>query len=118
MLDNSAFEVAGYNPLAAGAPAPGGDDGCAGDSTAATALAGCAACQKAIGDCAFHYARTGALSPSLAVSICDSMQRLARIAWTARAANSSSYLAYVWLGPARSAFSPEDESARLAERIW
>ncbi len=117
MLDNSAFEVAGYDPLGAGLPMPSGDGRYSGEYAATPALAGCAACQKAIGACAFHYARSGALSPSLALSICDSMQRLARIAWTARAANSSRYLAYVWLGPARPAIDHETEATGLAERI-
>ena len=111
MLDISAYEVGGYDPIEATSPTPDVA------YTASAALAGCAACHKAIGACAFHYARTGALSPSLAVSICDSMQRMARIAWKARAANSSRYLAYVWLGASRPAVNAEAEAARLAERI-
>lgn len=116
MLDNSAFEVGGYDPPETAPPIPGAD-GLDGEVFASSALAGCAACHKAIGNCAFHYARSGALSPSVAVSMCDSMQRLARIAWTARAANASRYLAYVWLGLPRPAANPEAEAASLAGRI-
>ena len=121
MLDATAFELADFdwpsrydrrsNPPKA--HAEGNED----FSVAALALAGCAACQQAFGDCAAHYAAAGAISPGFALSVCSSMQRLTRRAFEARAATSSGYIAYVLLGPARDPASRQSDLESLAETM-
>jgi hypothetical protein len=86
-------------------------------NVAALALAGCAACQQAIGDCAVHYAKTGAISPGLAFSICSSMQRLTQRAFQARTAAQSAYVAYVLFGSARNDASRRADVEALAETM-
>jgi hypothetical protein len=120
MLDASAFEVAGFDPVSPtdGPPLPlGKADSNQDDSTAALALAGCAACQEALGGCAINYARAGAMSPWLAISVCNSMQRMTRRAFEVRAATLSSSIAYVLLGPARDAANRQADFESLAETM-
>jgi hypothetical protein len=121
MLDGTAFELADFDWASRydrrSSPPKAQTDGNDGSSAAALAVAGCAACQQAIGDCAFHYAKAGAISPGLALSICSSMQRLAKRAFEARAATRAGYFAYVLLGSARKNASRRVDLEALAETM-
>ncbi len=118
MLDVTAFELADFDWASrydrrSGQPTHTDDN----DNAGVTALAGCAACHQAIGDCAAHYAAAGTITPGLALSICSSMQRLAQRAFEARATRHAGYFAYVLLGPARDKASRGLDLEALAETM-
>jgi hypothetical protein len=121
MLDSTAFELADFDWASRydgrSDPPKAQSDGNDDSAAAAVAGAGCAACQRAIGDCAVQYAKAGAISPSLALSICSSIQRLAKRAFEARAATRAGYCAYVLLGPARDDASRRVDLEALAETM-
>ena len=121
MLDATAFELADFDwpsryDRRSDQP-EAHTDGSEDFSVAALALAGCAACQRAFGDCAAHYAAVGAISPGFALSICSSMQRLMRRAFEAQSITRSGYIAYVLLGPARDPASRRADLESLAETM-
>jgi hypothetical protein len=115
MLDTSAFELAGYEPVNAGTASS--VDGAEAEATVLAGVAGCLACRETIGTCAYHLAGEGMLNPSTALSVCGAMQRMAQRALTIRSMSVSRYLAYVWLGPARPGSDHEAEAEALAERM-
>lgn len=114
MLDTSAFEVAGYEPVHA-SPAP--TDAGVGERTMSPPVIGCLACQRTLGACAFHLAEQGSVSPMTALTVCGAMQRMVRRAMSPRTTSVSGYLACVWLGPSRRERNLEAEAETLAERI-
>jgi hypothetical protein len=121
MLDATAFDLAELTSFdnqtqAATSLAP---SFCEGDwsTSAALAVAACAACHQAFGECAVVSARAGALSPVLAMAVCNSMQRLVERAYSANTLNPFAYWAYVLLGPSRTAERREEDLALLAETM-
>lgn len=86
-------------------------------SPAAPALAGCAACQQALGACAIRCANVGALSPGLALSICSAMHRLVKSAFEVQSAAISGHAASVLLGPARDPVNRRADFETLAETM-
>lgn len=112
MLDSSALEIAGYDPV----HSPVEDDN-ASPHTPLTAVAGCFACHEAMGACAVHLAKAGHVAPSTALAICGAMQRLARRAVSFRSRSATTYVAYVWLGGACRTIDHEAEAEALAERM-
>lgn len=120
MFDASAWELAQLDGSPSGngvvAPADGKDPvDIAGP--AAIAVAACHACQRAIGACAIDSARAGALSPALAVAVCNSFQRMMERAFEARDMSAPGYVAFVLLGPGRTPASRRAELAQLAETM-
>lgn len=113
MLDSSAFEVAGYEPVNSPSPAVSGGAG----AVSAAAVAGCIACHQSLGACAFHLAEDGAMSPTTALAVCGAMQRMARRALRLRSLSPATYIAYVWLGAGGRAPDREAEAEALAERM-
>ena len=82
------------------------------------AMAACSLCTQTFGGCAISGARAGMVSPALAVSVCGWMQRAAErsLRWN-RTGASSTYLAYVLLGSARSGTQREADVLALAETM-
>jgi hypothetical protein len=130
MLDSTAFELADFEWPSryrhrSGSPKarsemshdPSVPDASQDIGVAALTLAGCAACQQALGACAVHYANAGALSPGLALSICNAMQRLINRAFEVQPATISGHAAFVLLGPARDPVNRRADFETLAETM-
>ena len=127
MLDMTAFElmesaeirvaeVAAEPPIVLADTPADADSGF--NAAAALALAGCAICQKALGECALRGAQAGAVSPALAISVCDSFQRLTQRVFEPRTSSLNGYVAYVLLGTGRSESDRRTELESRAETIW
>jgi hypothetical protein len=120
MFDASAWELAQLDSSPSGSAVTGPDDGrdpveIAGP--AAIAVAACHACQRAIGACAIDSARAGALSPALAVAVCNSFQRMMERAFEARDMTAPAYFAFVLLGRGCSAVSRHADLTQLVETM-
>jgi hypothetical protein len=120
MFDASAWELAHLDDSPSSTASIGPADGrdpveIAGP--AAMAVAACHACQRAIGACAIDSARAGAISPALAVAVCNSFQRMMERAFEARDMTASAYVAFVLLGRGRTAVSRRTDLAQLAETM-
>lgn len=124
MFDASAYDLAElpdvYDDDAPAAiqiqPAPAAADDAA--SPLDVAMAACSLCTQTFGGCAISGARAGMVSPALAISVCGWMQRAAErsLRWN-RTGTSSTYLAYVLLGKARSGTQREADVLALAETM-
>ncbi len=84
---------------------------------AALTLAACATCQNAFGECAIQAARAGAISPVLALALCNSMHRAIERAVSAPITSMAGYLAFVLLGSGRREASRHDDLDSLAETM-
>lgn len=125
MFDASAYDLAELPDVHAdGAPAtvePQPAPAAAQDGAASpldVAMAACSLCTQTFGGCAISGARAGMVSPALAISVCGWMQRAAErsLRWN-RTGTSSTYLAYVLLGNARSGTQREADVLALAETM-
>ncbi|MCU0837747.1 MAG: hypothetical protein MUE49_03370, partial [Rhodospirillales bacterium] len=111
MFDASAYELAELDtPHAPGLPSPRSAAVTADQDQAPSpfadpatlTLAACATCQNAFGECAMQAARAGAMSPMLALALCNSVHRAVERAFSAPMTSMTSYLAFVLLGAGRS----------------
>jgi len=87
------------------------------NTATALALAGCALCQKALGECALRGAQAGVVSPALTISVCGSFQRLTQRVFEARTSTLNGYVAYVLLGAGSNEGDRHAELEALAETI-